>query len=110
MKSKLPSDYETEKQKNEKRRVARYFEDMNNEFARRMYYCSILTLDDCGFLYEGRTDEEVKQAYKRYVTCLEENFHGYARDYKAGDLDDFKSISNAMEAELRERGFEINFE
>lgn len=109
MKSRIPlsDSYRSQVKKQTKELADEYFKENQFEFARRMIYCALLTIDDCFCDRFGDTTEEIQQNYQRLADCLGENFHGYARDWKNGELAAHASISDAMEAELNERGIEI---
>jgi hypothetical protein len=95
--------------KQTKELATEYFKKWEHEFVRRMIYCTLLTIDDIFCDRFGDTEEEIEKNYQRLALCLGENFHGYARDFKSGDLDEYEHISDAMEAELKSRNIEIVF-
>ena len=111
IKSRIPltESHRQDVRKQTKELAKEYFKKWEHEFVRRMIYCTLLTIDDIFCDRFGDTDEEIQKNYQRLALCLGENFHGYARDRKSGELDDFEHISDAMEAELKSRNIEVIF-
>lgn len=88
-----------------------YFKNAQAVISERLCLATMLVLDDCFRDRFGDTDEEIHKNYKRFAACLCTMFSDYKRDcYEwGGQWDNPNAIADAMRAELRDRGIEVNF-
>lgn len=105
------SDYDMQLKRYSEHASAVYYKNAQEVIGERIAMASVLVLDDCFDELFGSTPEERLPHYKRFAACLFNMISDYKRDCYdwGGQWDNPRAISDAMKAELKERGYEIKF-
>lgn len=105
------SDYDMQLKRYSDHASAAYFKNAQGVISERVALTAILVLDDCFCDLFGSTPEERLPHYERFTACLCSMLSDYKRDCFewGGQWDNPHAMGEAMKAELKERGYKINF-